>query len=185
MSRLARCALASSFVVLVAVVPQEARAATERADTVRLNATMPVGGALGDERLHGYVWGLRGALGVFPDSDHVRIGFGPYGEWLKDGDQHALWALGGEVAVAPIIDAPAWRFGGFAGAARHDAAAPGWGASWGFFTQVAIPVAIYDFRMGLRVAHTSIGGHGGTSVLVDFDVVGMAYFAFKMFAGGD
>ena len=162
--------------VAIVLASASARAESIPAWPVRLNLQLPLGYTYGNDRLHGFTWGLRATGEVYPTASHRGAGFGLYGETLLDAQTHSLWTLGGTF-TAPVMSSEMvdWRVGGVVGrASKGTGADGGTGLAIGALTSVALPAYLYDFRLGLRVNGVfSGGGVVSTSLLVDLDLVGL------------
>lgn len=144
---------------------------------VRANVSMPLGSTWGREKLHGFTWGFRPALLVYPTDRGRGFGFGAYAEYLIDARTHTMWSYGA-IASAPVVsfDMFDFRVGGFvgprgSGEGNDDARR----LAVGTLAELVVPAYVYDFRVGLRLDGTfDDRGMSATSLLFELDLVAVA-----------
>jgi hypothetical protein len=150
---------------------------------VRFNLSMPFGYTFGHDQVHGFTWGLRSTLNVYPT--RRGPGIGAYGEWVIDTQTNDFWTLGGTGSL-PVhrfdTDTPIdLRVGGYAGwrTARNDDDNR---VAAGVFTSLEVPAYPYDFRIGLRLDGTFHDGKWSAgTIALDVDIaaiialIGSAY----------
>jgi hypothetical protein len=168
--------LAIPVAALLLAVSSDARADTPPAAwPVRINVSLPLGYTWGDDKLRGFTWGFRGSVEAYPTKGGRGVGVGGYGELMMDAQTDTRLGLGALV-TAPVVsgDWAALRVGGTAGWSWGDNGGMSNGLSVGAFSNVAMPVYLYDLRAGLVVrGFFTDKGLSSTSVLFDVDLVGL------------
>lgn len=175
-----RWLLPVAIATVALVHPGEARAEHGPAAwPVRLNLALPVGDSFGSDRFHGFTWGLRGSVDVYPTDKARGAAFGPFGEVLWDAKTHSRWTLGG-AAYTPLLSGSVadWRIGALGGWTTSGDGTPTSPRrnelTLGIGTHVALPFYLYDFRFGIQL-RTSVSRDGFTctTALVDIDLVAL------------
>jgi hypothetical protein len=164
--------LACTCAALLSLVTLRARADEIPAWPVRINASMPLGDTWGREQMHGFTWGFRGSLLVYPTDSGRGVGAGGYGEMLLDAQTHGMSSLGATL-TAPVLswDILDVRLGGAVGARWSDADDERRLAT-ALISELVIPAYVYDFRLGVRLDGTFDGsGMSATSLLFEVDVI--------------
>jgi hypothetical protein len=163
------------------------RADAPEAWPVRVSFSTPIGYTLGSERLHGFTWGFRAAAHAYLNE---RGGaFGGYAEFLWDTHMHSLSGLGfstsfpvSRIELAEGGWATDWRVGGYGGwrwSGEDDDTRFGGGV----FTELSLPLYLYDLRVGLHVDGTiHAGDWSATNIGLDLDFVSLIIFALAAWA---
>jgi hypothetical protein len=139
---------------------------------VRFNVSMPLGDTWGRENVHGFTWGFRGALLVYPTADGRGVGAGGYADALIDGRTRSMYSVGA-IMTAPVVS---WeiadlRLGGAVGERFVGDAQVERRLATALLAELVIPAYVYDFRLGVRADGTfDSQGMSARSLLVEVDI---------------